>query len=67
MPMTSRSLRMLRKRLGLSVAKASAQVHVAPRTWVNWENGTTPVPDTAAHLFCLVNGIAWKAVKAHSS
>lgn len=58
--MTGRSLRLLRKRLGLSVAKAAAQIHVGARTWVRWESGETPVPDTAAHLFHVVNGIPWK-------
>jgi transcriptional regulator with XRE-family HTH domain len=61
--MTGRSLRLLRKRLGLSVAKAAALIHVAPRTWVRWESGETPVPDTAAHLFHLVNGLEWPLTK----
>lgn len=62
-PMTRRQLRMLRKRLGLSVAKAAAQVHVSPRTWVRWESGEVPVPEIAAHLFSVVNGIAWHPAK----
>lgn len=59
--MTRRRLRILRKRLGLSVAAAAAQVHVSIRTWFRWESGDLPVPDTAAHLFCLLNGEAWIA------
>lgn len=50
--MTGRALRSLRKKHGLSVAKAAALVHVSHRTWVRWEaeaRGT--VPETAAHLF----------------
>ena len=59
-PMTRRQLRMMRKRLGLSVAKAAAQVHVSPRTWTRWESGAIAVPDTAAHLFALLNGATFK-------
>ena len=35
--MTGKALRALRKKHGLSVAKAAAMVSVAPRTWVRWE------------------------------
>lgn len=51
--MTGRALRSLRKKRGLSVAKAAALVHVSLRTWVRWETSTT-VPETAAHLFRLL-------------
>lgn len=53
---TRQQLRALRKKLGLSVAAASVQVHVASRTWVRWESGEIPVPEIAAHLFSILNG-----------
>jgi transcriptional regulator with XRE-family HTH domain len=57
--MTGRTLRRLRKKHGLSVAKAADQVHVASRTWVRWE-GSRTVPATAAHLFCLLLGVPFR-------
>jgi transcriptional regulator with XRE-family HTH domain len=61
--MNHEQLRRHRKRLGFTVAKAAAQVHVAPRTWINWESGKTEVPDTAAHLFALLHKLPFKARK----
>jgi transcriptional regulator with XRE-family HTH domain len=58
--MTRLELRRQRKRLGLSLRQAAAQVHVAPRTWARWESGDRHLPETAAHLFCLENGIQYK-------
>ena len=52
-PMTGRGLRRLRKKQGLSVAKAAALVHVSHRTWVRWETADT-VPEMAVHLFRLL-------------
>ena len=48
-----------RKRLGLSLAQAAAQVHVAPRTWARWESGERHVPEAAVHLFCALNRIPY--------
>lgn len=61
--MTPRRLRSARKKLGLSVARAAAQVHVTPRSWIRYESGETPVPDTVAHLFCMLNGLPFRAPK----
>jgi len=57
---TREQLRRFRKRLRLTVAQAAAEVHVAPRTWVNWEAGAVEVPDTAAHLFSMLHGLKWR-------
>lgn len=57
--MSRKELRAHRKRLGLSVAKAAAQVHVSPRTWARWESGERHVPETAVHLFSALNGIPY--------
>lgn len=58
-----RQLRKLRQELGLSIAAAAAQVHVAPRTWIRWETGEIPVSDTAAHLFCAIHFREWPSGK----
>ena len=58
--MSAKQLRSARKRLRLTVAQAAAEVHVAPRTWVNWEAGAVEVPDTAAHLFSMLHGLKWR-------
>ena len=52
--MTRRRLRMMRKRLGLSVAQAASLVHVSRRTWTRWESGETRIPETASHLFSVL-------------
>ena len=56
--LTRQELRAHRLRLGLSLAQAAEQVHVSPRTWCRWESGERHLPETAAHLFLLVNKIA---------
>lgn len=61
--MTRKQLREARLDAGLSVAKAAVMVHVGARTWVRWESGETPIPATAAHLFCLLIGMNYKAKK----
>jgi len=50
-----------RKRLGLSLAQASGQVHVTPRTWARWEAGDRHIPEAIVHLFCTLNGIKYEA------
>jgi DNA-binding transcriptional regulator YiaG len=55
--MTGRELKRLRYNLKLSLAQASAQVEVSPRTWCRWESGETPVPERAVKLFKLLNKI----------
>lgn len=52
-----------RRKLGLSLAQAAAQVHVAPRTWARWESGERHVPDSVVHLFCLLNKLPFKPEK----
>ena len=53
--MTGAELKRLRYKLKLSLAQASAQVEVSPRTWCRWESGETPVPERAVKLFRLMN------------
>ncbi len=53
--MTGKSLRALRKSLGMSTAAAAALVHVSRRTWVAWE-ARARVPETGAELFRLKVG-----------
>lgn len=55
--MTGQQLKAMRKKLGLSLAQAAKQVEVSVSTWCRWENGTTPVPRSAAKLFKMVNKI----------
>ena len=50
-------LKTLRKKLDLSLSQAANQVHVTPRSWARYEDGTRPIPDGIVHLFCIVNGI----------
>jgi len=57
MKMTREEFRKHRKRLGLSLSQAAAQVHVSPRTLCRWESGERHLPETAAHLFAVLNGI----------
>jgi len=57
--MDRRELKAHRKRLGLSLAEAAAQVHVSPRTWARWEAGDRHFPEAIAHLFCLTNRIKY--------
>ena len=53
--MTGAELKKLRKSLGLSLAKAAAQVEVSPRTWARWE--VMGAPPGAVKLFRIVNGL----------
>ena len=55
--MTGKQLKQIRNRLGLSLAQASQQVKVSPRTWCRWESGVQPIPEGALKLFRLLNGI----------
>lgn len=63
---TGLQLRRLRKKKALSVAKSAALVHTAPRTWVRWESGETPVPEMAVHLFCLLVGESYRRPVTHA-
>jgi DNA-binding transcriptional regulator YiaG len=49
--MTAAELKELRKTLGLSAAKAAAQVHVSERSWHRWEAGDRSIPESVVHLF----------------
>ncbi len=53
--MKGADLKKLRKELGLSLAQASRQVEVSPRTWARWEAEGKPVPEGAVKLFRLLN------------
>lgn len=57
--MNRHELKATRRRLGLSQAKAAAQVHVSPRTWARWESGERHMPEGVVHLFCVVNGLPY--------
>jgi transcriptional regulator with XRE-family HTH domain len=46
-----------RKRLGLSLAEAAAQVEIAPRSWARYESGERRIPPSIIRLFCLINRI----------
>lgn len=61
--MTGAQLKALRYKLGLSLAKASKQVEVSPRTWCRWESDETPVPERAVKLFFLLNKITTEPVR----
>jgi DNA-binding XRE family transcriptional regulator len=58
--MDRHELKAHRKRLGLSLADAAAQVHVSPRTWANWESGDRHMPEGVVHLFCILNKIKYR-------
>jgi DNA-binding XRE family transcriptional regulator len=58
--MDRHELKAHRERLGLSLAEAAAQVHVSPRTWARWEDGTRHVPESVVHLFCVLNKITYR-------
>lgn len=58
--MTPSNLKKLRKSLGLSLAEASRQVEVTPRTWARWEDGSRKIPDWAVKLFFLMNKLEQK-------
>ncbi len=42
--MTGAELKALRKRLGISLAKAARQIEVNARTLARWEAGTQAIP-----------------------
>lgn len=50
-------LKKLRYKLGLSLAEASRQAEVTPRTWARWEAGDRKIPNGAVKLFKLLNKI----------
>ena len=64
--MTRQELKALRKKLGLSLAEAAAQVHVAARTWARWESGERHVPEPIVHLFCVVNKVPYQPSRGAS-
>ena len=51
-------LKEARKKLGLSLSKASRQVEVSVSTWCRWESGKVSVPLGAIKLFKMLNKIA---------
>jgi len=55
--MEGAELKKLRKQLGLSLAQASRQVEVSPRTWARWEAGDQNIPEGAMKLFRILNKI----------
>lgn len=57
--MKPEELKALRERLGLSTAKAAAQVHVTPRTWMRYEAGDRAIPESVVHLFSIVNKVKY--------
>ena len=65
--MTGLELKRLRYKLKLSLAQASAQVEVSPRTWCRWEAGDTSVPERAMKLFFLLNKISTEPVRVFNS
>ena len=58
--MEPKELKALRNKLGLSVTKASGQVHVSARTWSRYEDGTRPIPDGVIHMFCILNKLDYR-------
>ena len=58
--MKPENLKKMRKDLGLSIADASAQVHVTPRTWARYESGDRSLPKGVVHLFCIQNEIEYR-------
>lgn len=59
--MTGKELKKIRKHLNLSLAQASQQVEVSPRTWCRWEAGERRIPEGSIKLFCLLNKITLPA------
>lgn len=55
--MLGRDLKLLRKSLGLSLAKAARQVEVSPRTFARWESGVQNIPEGSVKLFKILNRI----------
>lgn len=57
--MEAGKLKELRATTGLSVAEASKQVHVTPRTWARYEAGDRNIPEGVVELFCIKNNIEY--------
>jgi transcriptional regulator with XRE-family HTH domain len=57
----AQNLKALRQSLGLSLADAAGQVHVAPRSWARYEAGDRAIPEGVIHLFCIQNNLDYKA------
>jgi DNA-binding transcriptional regulator YiaG len=55
--MTGTELKTLRRKLGLSLARAARQVEVSARTWARWEAGEQTIPDGAVKLFKIMNRV----------
>lgn len=60
--MNKTDLKKLREWLGLSVAQASAIVHVTARTWNRYESGERAVPEGVVELFCIKNNLNYKEI-----
>lgn len=57
--MNKSELKALRNKLGLSVAKASVQVHITQRSWSRYESGERPLPEGVVELFCIKNNVKY--------
>jgi len=57
--MDGKQLKSIRENLGFSLAKASAQVHIHPRTWSRYEIGEKPIPEGIIELFCIKNKLKY--------
>jgi DNA-binding transcriptional regulator YiaG len=57
--MKGHNLKKLRTQLGLSISDASAQIHVAERTWLRWESGAKRIPEAVVELFCTKNDLPY--------
>lgn len=58
--MTNVELKALRKKLGLSLAEAAAQVHITVRSWSRYESGERRIPEGVVHLFCIQNKVNYR-------
>ena len=61
--MDGKELKVLRYKLGLSLAEASRQVEVTPRTWARWEAGERSIPRGAIKLFYIMNDLGDPPIK----
>lgn len=57
--MEYQKLKVLRKKLGLSLSQAAAQVHVTSRTWARYEAGDRSIPEGVIELFCVKNKVKY--------
>jgi len=55
--MEANNLKELRTSIGLSLAEASSQVHITPRSWARYESGERKIPDGVVELFCIKNNL----------